>query len=1587
MFAAILLACVLFTARAGIAQNYLYSTGAPPFTVAEQVENGFVNLANGNLHLQIPITSSPQRGQIPYSASLVYDSRIWQIFNNGTSQTWQPTNVANSQGGWRGVTTVDPGTVTYSLTSTICGGSQLLQTWQNFVWTQPDGTQRIFPIQTSQNQCTSQNVTSGDAYAEDSTGFHMYVTNYTTATIYSKSGIQVYPSVKDTNGNFFSVDGNGNVIDTLGRTPATKTLNGNVFYADVLNSQGSRSRYTFTTTTINVNTAFGQSGVTEYSGTLTVIQSITFPDNPATSYTFSYDSGTTPGHYGSLTGITLRTGGTVTYAYTNFQDSYGNVNQWVSSRTSGGGTWTFAPHVISTCQPGTVGCQQTVTRTQPSTDAAVYTFTLNNGAWNTQRQFYTGSATTGTLLKTITNDFDYTNACPLACTGNAYIRPIRTTATDPIPGGSVSKKTEYDYDSIFYGNLSDVKEWLYYSGTPAVTPDRETDLTYLTTSSYVSKDIHDHVITKTVKNGLGTQYSQSNLTYDETNTLTSITGIANHDDTNFGMANTTRGNLTTKQDWVSGTTSLSDQLTYDTTGQRLSRTDPMGNKTRYSYADAFYTDNGQNTPPPYTPPVPTNAHLTLTTYPNSQTYKYRYYFNTSQFAWDEDENQTRSYRHYIDPLDRLTEIDGRTVNTGTSRGWKLFVYTSSTQTDTGIGITTTDMGTTCASQSSCRHDRTNLDSFGRVIKTTLVNDPDGQTFVDTVFDSSSRTLSSSNPYRSTQDPTYGLESFQYDGLNRIIASTHADGNVLHTYLGAAVSGAGGATAQLCPSATYGLGYPVLSVDEAGKKGQIWTDGFDRTIETDEPDSTNNLTISTCSTYDPLDNLTGIVQGNQTRSYSYDGLSRVTTSSEPESGITTSYYTTSSSALCSGRSTNLCRVNDARNITATYAYDARNRLISKSFSDTTPAITYFYDQTSYNGLTILNGLGRRTGMSDGSGKTAWSYDPAGHVLTKRKIIGTTTKSIAYTYNLDDSLTTVEYPFTTSNKTVTYSYSNAQRQIAAVDAGLSINYGLNATYSPQGGLASVVHGKVSGSFAGITDTRSYNNRLQLSNIQDSSANGTVQDYSYSYNLGGGVNNGNVASVIDNLTSGRTQTFSYDTLNRLATAQTQATSGSVCWGQSFNYDRYGNYVSASVTQCSAPSPNFSFDGNNHIANSGYTYDAAGNLTRDPNQVSDPIYGYDAENHLTHAAGTNYTYDGNGMRVKKSTNELNWFDESGTLLAETNSSGGDTRHFIYFAGRMIARREYASGNVYYYFGDQLQSARNMTDAQGKLQYSSDFYPYGQENNIFDCSKNSTCSGTDAVGTNHTHRFTSKKRDPESQIDYRPLRMYDPPLGRWLTTDPIPAHLCRPQSLNRYNYVGNNPINFTDPSGGFGVGERDVCAPGGGIDIFSFLQLSGGAFPPLGFSLTPCYTLYTVTEDGPPPLPARNHEGCRYLELLLRSPMTIDCLGEDQRAIAVIQPTSPSRSILGAKLTFDVVKTSASHGIQTSFGAQQSGGMGEGTIWEQQFKTTEGGTIDWYFEGTCDSFPFSLSGTTQIDCKPIQVRRPPRRQPGPRPGGGGRLR
>lgn len=1360
-----------FASKSG-AQSYLSQVGNNTFSTQLPVELGNYDASTGNLHLQIPLGTWPQRVGHTLNAALVYDSRIWYISGN----SWQPGNLRGSQGGWRFLISGSPGTVNYMTQVYQCATRGEWSTFSNFVWTAPDGTIHQFPITTKNDHydCDGGSISSRSAYANDSSGYYMSVTNYTSATVFAPDGSQVYPSFKDTNGNYYSTDSNGNIVDTLGRTPVKVTTdcnnNSSETCYDVLNDQGSYSRYTVVNTTVSVSTAFHQSGITEYSGSIPVISTITLPDNKY--YSFAYDYTT----YGELTGVTLPTGGLITYTWTTYFDTFNNANRWLYTRTSGGGTWTYAPVNIGApnCDPGYSYCQK-VTVTKPSGDEIEYDFDTNsgsNGSWLADIIYRQGTAQLRSVVVNWTSG--PTNVQKLSV----------TTAEDDSVG--IEKTTEYTYVSSSLPFFSKISEWNYYrDGNLPATPDRIT-----TFSSYCDASPGNITVT----NGAGTQtVAQTNTTFDSYGSgLISLTGITHHDDTNFGANYTTRCNPTSISKLVSGTTYLTTSMTYDTTGQVRSITDPNNNATTLDYADNFYNDAGDNTAlVPYTP-SPTNAYLTTATLPIIGAQTFGYYYGTGQLALSTDQNSATTTYHYYDPFNRPTATllpDG---------GWDEIAYASSeTETDSYLGITDGTPSTSCSS--GCRHDEIVSDDLGRLSDSDLVNDPDGETTVATSYDSNSRVSSETNPYRTTVN---GQDSYTYDGLDRVTQITHTDGTAIDVYYGYTVGSHGGIGNQLCSSVTYGWGYPALTIDEAGRKREVWTNGFGKTIEVDEPDPSNNLTKDTCYGYDLNDILTSVLSATgQTRTYAFDDLTRLTSVATPETfGNSTTYSYTTGTGLCSGNPNSVCSRTDPRGVTTTYTYDGLNRVTSITHSDGTPTVTYCYDGNNSacisGGYSSLYGKGRRSAMSDGSGNTGWSYDSVGRVKVEQRTITGITKTISYSYNFDGSIAAITYP---SGRIVSYNIGNAERPLSVTDSN-GTQYAVTANYSAAGALSAAIYGKVTGGFGGATENRQYNNRLELTSIQASSSNGSIINlapcftaFTISSNTPCSIsatgNNGGVTGIANSIDSSETQAFAYDNLNRISSGVTKSTSGNDCWGQDFAIDSVANLTGISLTQCSGGSLSVTTDGDNHLVATGYSYDNAGDMKSDGAHT----YFYDAEGRITQVDGTEgncstatacYIYDGDGLRVEKSSGTLYWRSIAGDVLAESDLQGNIQNEYVFFASRRIAR--ISGSTVDYFYSDALGTTHTITDATAHPCYDANFTPYGQE--VPNPNIPQTCSSN--------YKFTGYEYDPETGNYYAFARYYSSRLGRFMTPDPAPGSPDNCQSLNLYAYTSNIPTSFSDPTG-----------------------------------------------------------------------------------------------------------------------------------------------------------------------------------------------
>jgi RHS repeat-associated protein len=410
-----------------------------------------------------------------------------------------------------------------------------------------------------------------------------------------------------------------------------------------------------------------------------------------------------------------------------------------------------------------------------------------------------------------------------------------------------------------------------------------------------------------------------------------------------------------------------------------------------------------------------------------------------------------------------------------------------------------------------------------------------------------------------------------------------------------------------------------------------------------------------------------------RRFTYDSMSHLVRAQNPESGTTAYTYDPNG---------NVTTKTDANGLTINYSpsdspIDALNRVTKKTYSNGAQPVSYIWDATSLFGAPMHNQVGRLTYQSAGNGGTErFDYDVMGRLIQvyEYERLDDNSPSVNVTYDLTGNMSWIQYP---DGRQLNYSYNAGNRLTnvaftgwnGSAPSGGVYNYWTANSYFPNGMPQQVTYGN------GVTETMALNNRLQpaeqkVSNLQ------TFVDHVYSYCHGDGdclENNGNVMSVADKLNPTLTQTFTYDWLNRVI----GATEGR--WGQSFQYDPWGNLTGKTTTKGSMNSVGLQIGNSNRVTTISYnnlagipfTYDANGNLNADDMRG----YTYDEENRiialgispgvLTGAAS--YSYDPDGSRV-------------------TKVAGGTTTEYVYFKGQPVAELNPANGKWidYVFAGDK---------------------------------------------------------------------------------------------------------------------------------------------------------------------------------------------------------------------------------------------------------------------------------------------------------------
>lgn len=141
-------------------------------------------------------------------------------------------------------------------------------------------------------------------------------------------------------------------------------------------------------------------------------------------------------------------------------------------------------------------------------------------------------------------------------------------------------------------------------------------------------------------------------------------------------------------------------------------------------------------------------------------------------------------------------------------------------------------------------------------------------------------------------------------------------------------------------------------------------------------------------------------------------------------------------------------------------------------------------------------------------------------------------------------------------------------------------------------------------------------------------------------------------------------------------------------------------------------------------------------------------------------------------------------------------------------------------YHGDHLGSANVITDQHALTFREVAYFPFGEVRH----------SHEQGAMFRAAYGFTQKEQDAESEFHYFEARYLKGALSRFLSPDPKFAnpgglssadqfaYLARPQKINLYSYVLNNPLKYSDPTG---LDDEQVFAVG--------IQGSGGVTTPFG--------------------------------------------------------------------------------------------------------------------------------------------------------------
>lgn len=1018
--------------EAQVTTNVSSLIGTPPHARTLPVRFGQIDLDSGEMHLEIPLYSVPERGLQPNTVSLAYESFFWHSTSDfGSTYTGStalyPTGTGWSIGGSGGETFgVTPEQSQVSpCSSQRSGDSGTITTINRWSGADTHGTLHEFNLFAVQNTCTLSTggpdtatvpqSQGGLAYAIDGSGYRLTIaSDGRTINLAAPDGAQgvvlttgsgasykEFTGDETPNGNlsgYFGypiVNGSYSSYDEIGgptfSIPCTFTL----LSGSIAQNQPYVSKPPLTCTAtmpawdgVNQETATAQYSLTyewapvctklfsdttqnnEYCGGTWLLQSVTLPGGLG-SYQFGYDTGTSGTHLGELTSITLPTGGIVGYTY---------------GYPANTATAEDTPVVTSVADlGGTTTISYGGTQWNPYPETILFPPHLvtpgGTAMVQDERTISAGSSSTSVSPYPPYTVNDYSGSTLIRSTvenRDSANRITSVSSTWTATGENHTVNYKYADDPSVQGYQS-------YGGVPInfISQESEYDSGALvrtlttqyikdsSTNAYVSTyNMLDYPVSQTLTNASGSTIAQTLYTYDEYSTgyCESVYPI--------GLSG------------IPMLTSVSGASGHDD-----------GRGTSYTARGNITTIQRMVSPGAYVTIhkcYDTLGNVLQTVDGNNRATRYGYqddYLDTACIASGINTNafptlvtnpfgQQVATAYYscnraVGQLQSANDLSNGRSGTRTEYDVAGRLHCTTHSDGSQACMTYPNDNEIDATSELNDLSKAILDGYGRV---TSNIDTSAAVEVDTSYDALGHTNCFSNPY-----PLGGISSgntcYAYDALSRVTGILYADGARL--------------------SNSYS-GNSATSTDPNGNQITKKTDSLGRLRFVWEPNgASQSPSMETDYSYDALNNLSGVTQwggpngssGARSRSFTYDGMSHLLTAQNPETGSTC--YGVWSGGTCQGGydgDSNLVAKTDARGAIINYSYDALNRLTSKTYQNA-PAGTlsscYQYD-TATSGIGYLAREWTQSGScvsspptNSPSVRTIGGYDAMGRILIEQQ----------------------------------------------------------------------------------------------------------------------------------------------------------------------------------------------------------------------------------------------------------------------------------------------------------------------------------------------------------------------------------------------------------------------------------------------------------------------------------------------------------------------------------------------------------------------------------------------------------------------------